>query len=756
MSQVSRRSFLKYVGAGAGTVAGAQLLGPLAGCGGKSVTQRGAWVSSSGMPQWEAVEYPIPLPGDPQSPAEDARRLAKYVVRDEVVVPEGFTTEVLARWGDEMGAAGNRFKFGFNADYTGLLPVKGKPGDYWLIVNHEYISARPWLEGVEEVHGEKLVGQDGKVAGLAMVRSGQVPTATQPADTPLTDLIKRMCELGMSDLGISVIKIRRRGDGGFDAVKDDAGNFRIAGASAVNAGEMSFTGPAAPMLGGKARGTFGNCSGATTPWGTFLTCEENVQDQSPEFITPEGKPLGDKKRLFGLRDDIPHELPFEFEGLGMGVTPPLDGREYGWVCEIDPVKRTMKKHTAMGRFRHENVAIRAEKGKQLAAYMGDDRRGGHVWKFVSDGVVSDPADPANSALLEKGTLYVAKFEPGFAGKWLAIDERTKVARPDPGACASGHLWMPGRSEARAGGHVVVAVKEYVGTKMSPEEWVAGAEKFAGKKYDEMTLGDLVKGAQKLGVLRMDSYAMGNVAGGTPCSRPEDLEVHAADGSVYIAFSDSTGSGDGSPDKRIFPDSAGKNSRQYGAIYRIAEDANDPAATTFRWGKFVSSGETSEGGGGFACADNLMFDGQGNLWMVCDITTAVHNAAVSREGTSAPGAKNFVGVFGNNAMFMIPTRGQRAGVPHCFAIGPMECEMTGPTLTEDQSALILSIQHPGELYGARGLGKKQATAERDIKIAGRDGKVFVQKRTVPLGSNFPAKEPGVVPRPCVIVIRRAPK
>src|SRR5688572_16838781 len=123
MSQVSRRSFLKYVGAGAGTVAGAQLLGPLAGCGGKSVTQRGAWVSSSGMPQWEAVGYPIPLPGDPQSPAEDARRLAKYVVRDEVVVPEGFTTEVLARWGDEMGAAGNRFKFGFNADYTGLLPV---------------------------------------------------------------------------------------------------------------------------------------------------------------------------------------------------------------------------------------------------------------------------------------------------------------------------------------------------------------------------------------------------------------------------------------------------------------------------------------------------------------------------------------------------------------------------------------------------------------------------------------------------------
>lgn len=754
MSQVSRRSFLKYVGVGAGAVGAGQMLGPL-GCAGSGKTSAGAWVSGSGMPEWEAVGYPIPLPGDGGSAARDSARFAKYVVRDELVLPKGFTYDVLAQWGEEMGAAGQRFGFGFNADYTGLTPVQGRSGEFWLIVNHEYISARPWLEGFEAVFGEKLVGADGKIAGLPTAAAGAAPaTAPAPVDAKVIAVLRRLCERAMGDLGVSVVKVKSDGAGRLRVVKEDGGNFRIAGASSVNAREMGFTGPAAGLVGKQARGTFSNCSGAVTPWGTFLTCEENFQDQVAEFVTPGGAPLSaDKKHVRGIGDATGHELPFEFEGLGTGLERPLDGREYGWVCEVDPVKRTMKKHTALGRFRHENVALRVEAEKKLVAYLGDDRRGGHVWKFVSEGVVKDPKDPRNSALLEQGTLYVAKFEADFSGRWIAVEEGTRLARPEPEVCASGHVWLPWRSETNPGGHVAVGVEEYVGEKLSVEEWVKSVEKFAGKAFDALVLGDLVRGPMKAGVLRMDAYVMGNAAGGTPCSRPEDVEVHAGDGSVYIAFTDSTGSGDGSPDKRIFPDSAGANSRQYGAIYRIVEDGNDPAATTFGWGKFVSSGEASEGGGGFACADNLAFDGQGNLWMVCDITTAAHNSAVDRMGATAPGGKNFVGVFGNNAMFMIPTRGKRAGAPHCFAIGPMECEITGPTFAEDGKALIVAIQHPGELHGARGLGKKKREMVREMKIAGRDGKVFVQQRTVPLGSNFPSKKLGEVPRPCVVVIRR---
>lgn len=231
-------------------------------------------------------------------------------------------------------------------------------------------------------------------------------------------------------------------------------------------------------------------------------------------------------------------------------------------------------------------------------------------------------------------------------------------------------------------------------------------------------------------------------------------MHPRDQSVYVGFTDSTGSGDGSPDVRIFPDSKGENSRQYGAIYRLVEDGSDPAARIFKWGKFVSSGEAAGQGGGFACADNLVFDPQGNLWMVCDITTPMHNMPVAREGQSSPGGKELVGIFGNNSMFMFPTAGPRAGQPFSFAIGPTECELTGPTFTPDGRALILSVQHPGEFYGIRGHGTFPSEEVRSMRLAARDGTVFEQKRTVPMGSNFPSGKLGEVPRPCVVCIRRA--
>ena len=253
---------------------------------------------------------------------------------------------------------------------------------------------------------------------------------------------------------------------------------------------------------------------------------------------------------------------------------------------------------------------------------------------------------------------------------------------------------------------------------------------------------------------MDAYAMANAVGGTPTARPEDIEIHPRDGSVYIAFTDTTGSGDGSPDKRIFPDSAGDTSRQYGAIYRLAETDNDPAATTFAWGKFVSSGEAADGGGGFACADNLVFDPDGNLWMVCDISTTVGNLPVDRsKKQDSPGGKAFPGVFGNNAMFMIPTAGPNAGVPHCFAVGPMECEMTGPTFVRNPDGgwtLLVSIQHPGELHGTRRDGGQEV---RTMTLAARDGTLFEQRRVVPLGSNFPHGRPDEPPRPCVVCVTR---
>ncbi|MEM8932539.1 MAG: alkaline phosphatase PhoX, partial [Acidobacteriota bacterium] len=287
----------------------------------------------------------------------------------------------------------------------------------------------------------------------------------------------------------------------------------------------------------------------------------------------------------------------------------------------------------------------------------------------------------------------------------------------------------------------------------------------GKAFDACTLGDLVRAEgetpeaireAKLGVLVMDAFLMANACGGTPAARPEDLEVHPHDQSVYIAFTDATDGSDGSPDHRIFPDSKLESSRQYGAIYRIVEDGDAPEATTFGWGKFVSSGEVAQQGGGFACADNLVFGPQDHLWMVTDISTSVQNFPTNLEPAdeTTRGAKYFPGVFGNNSMFVIPTHGRHVGVPQLFATAPIEAEFCGPTFVEredGETTLILAIQHPGENEGAR---RADRPDEMQVhQVHDRDDQPFEQRRTVPVGSNFPHGERGRAPRPAVVCITR---
>ena len=787
---LSRRGFLRYVGAGTGLVLGAEL-GPLARwLEAAGAPHPGAWVLADGTPGWSPPPYPVPLPGDLGPVAGDAARLSRFTVVDDLVLPAGFRYDVVARWGDVFGPPGEparQIRFGYNCDYTGLVPIAGAPDQFYLLVNHEYVSARPWLQTVREVLGEELAdfqlipdpdrrsrGRlviDGWDAGGETIdlERDSVPAAVRSA-------IARVSELALSEQGVSVLRVRRTDGGRVEVVAGAPDHRRIAAASSQNVPPapgggppFRFSGPAAALLTKPPRGTMCNCSGGTTPWGTFLTCEENFQDQCQEEVAPDGTLAPDRGQPFhgeGALDrgrlDASVPEPLILEGFGHGLGDPLDGRHYGWVTEIDPRTGELTKHTALGRFRHENVTLRAVAGRRLAAYMGDDRRGGHVWKFVSDEVVQDPADPANGRLLASGTLFVARFSGDFKGRWIPLVPETPLVVPEPEHGHSEHLLLPARP---AGGFEPVGNPKKRRAKTPVRNWVATIEAFTGKDYRLCTLGDLVRPAvipgdpaesrrRALGVLLLDAFAMANAVGGTPSARPEDLEVHPGDGSVYIAFTDSTGSAEGSPDRRVFPDSAGTNSRQYGAIYRLAEDGDDPAAQTFTWGKFVASGEVAEQGGGFANADNLAFDPAANLWMVTDISTTVQNSPTERskgDGTH-PGGSRFPGIFGNNALFMIPARGPAAGIPHCFATGPMECELTGPTFLPDGLGLILSVQHPGERHGRR--PAHQPARRQWHVIHDRANHAFQQERFVPLGSNFPSRQPGAAPRPSVVCIRRS--
>jgi secreted PhoX family phosphatase len=524
---------------------------------------------------------------------------------DDVVVPEGFTYDVVLKWGDPFTADGR--PFGYNNDYIGVFEL-GDPEEALLVVNHEYISLA-------------YAGDAALYPQTFQMLRGRRPTVADYKD----------------DVGVSVLRVRRDGaTGAWAPVLGDPLNRRIDAHS-----PCLFDGPASPLIGQELiEGTFDNCSGQVTPWGTALSCEENFQARVPELADAKGR-------------------------TSRGGSFALPGGHYGWVVEVDPFDPGSKpvKHTALGRFRHENVGLRAEAGRPIAGYMGDDRIRGHVWKFVSHGLYQPGDTAGNRGLLSSGVLHVARFNADGTGEWRPL---TMATRLDP----------------------------------NPED--ADAKPFIPPRA--RTLGDCY---ETLGAILIDAYPAANAIGGTPSGRPEDLEVHPGDGSVYVAFTSLAAP------RGLWPN-------VYGEIWRIEEEKGDVRARRFRWSRFAAGGPPAPALAGrvFAQPDNLLFDARGDLWMATDISGEVIN---QREDYL---------VFKNSGVFRLPTSGPGRAVPALFASMPCEAEPTGPAFAPREQALFVSVQHPGERYGTR-----------------------TDPAARPRGSNWPHRRPGAPPQPAVVAIRR---
>jgi secreted PhoX family phosphatase len=238
-------------------------------------------------------------------------------------------------------------------------------------------------------------------------------------------------------VGGSIIRVKREGDK-WVRVPDAMRTKRF---SALGP-QMEVTGPASRVV-PVAKGTLANCSGGRSPWLTTLSCEENFQDYN------------DKYRW----TDAP----------GEGI----DVRQYGWVVEVDPYGELPPvKHSALGRFAHENVAWRIGPTKKLVLYMGDDATDQHLYKFVSAESYDENAPRADRRkLLENGTLYVAEFGKGA---WLPLDVKRNSQLRALGFTDQADVLMRCRDAAKA-------------------------------------------------------------IGATPLDRPEDCEVHPLDGTLYVAL-----------------------------------------------------------------------------------------------------------------------------------------------------------------------------------------------------------------------------
>lgn len=570
---------------------GAALLPPM-----DPVLSRLAWPEAALAPPASLAEVASPFARfDPIAPSDI----------DDVVVPDGFTYDIVLKWGDVFTASGRTF--GYNNDFIGVFDLAG-PDEALLVVNQEYVSlayagdAALYPQTFEMLHGRKPTIADYK-----------------------------------NDVGVSVVRVRRDGaSGAWMPVIGDPLNRRIDAHT-----PCLYDGPAAFLIGQEfIEGTFDNCSGMVTPWGTALSCEENFQARVPEMADAKGRTV-------------------------RGGSFDLPGGHYGWVVEVDPFDpgSTPVKHTALGRFRHENVGLRAEAGKPLAGYMGDDRIRGHVWKYVSNDLYRPGDNVSNRRLFASGTLYAARFNPDGTGEWRPL---TLGSRLDP----------------------------------NPEE--ADAKPFISQRA--RTLADCY---ESLGAIVTDAYPAANAIGATPTGRPEDLEVHPTDGSVYIAFTSAAAAG-------------GMWGNIYGQVWRLEEEGGDVRARRFRWTRFAVGGVTDPArtGDPFAQPDNLAFDARGDLWIASDLSGDVINQRADYR------------VFKNSGVFKVPVTDAGRGAPGLFASMPCEAEPTGPAFGPGEQVLFLSVQHPGERFGTR----TDATA-------------------APRGSNWPHRRVGAPPQPAVVAIRR---
>jgi uncharacterized protein len=359
---------------------------------------------------------------------------------DVLEVARGFRADVLISWGDVFrDGSKRRLRYGFNNDFLAYFPLRGSR-EGLLFVNHEYPD--PFF-----LHGYK---PDGSGKTQAQVQEEQ------------------------DSVGNSILHVKRRDNGRWKVVSPSKYNRRIYG----DRPDLVFTGPlvGAPGIGTSAHGSVGNCSGGITPWGTALSCEENFDGYGTA-------PVANTEFFYGWPQygGQPEDAEYEFNTF----------KKYGWVCEHDPYDPDYvgRKHTALGRFRHENTAFRHEPGKKFVLYMGDDKANEGVYKFVSDrSLRSSRHRGDNRRILEEGQLYIARWEP--EGRRRFVQGQLVTDTEGTGT------WEP----------VPEAMLDDTATKLRAA--IGAAE------YDE-------------------HYAT---------NRPEDVEV-AEDGSVFVALTNNSSVGD---------------------------------------------------------------------------------------------------------------------------------------------------------------------------------------------------------------------
>ncbi len=473
---------------------------------------------------------------------------------DRVVVPEGYSADVLYAWGDPVGIKGNMPAFKQDASnsaaeqavqagmhHDGMsyfpLPLAATGSKHGLLaMNHEYTD-----DGLLHVDGMKKWNAD-KVL------------KSQHAH------------------GVSVIEVEDTGKG-WRVVRPSKYARRIHANTPI-----TISGPArghklmqteADPKGVEILGTLNNCANGQTPWGTYLTCEENWDGY---FVNDSGTLSANEKRYGINNKGAGYNWAVEDFRFDLQLNP-NEANRFGWVVEIDPFDASAKpvKHTALGRFKHEGATVTIAPSGHAVVYMGDDQRFEYIYKFVSRNKYNAKNRKANMGLLSEGTLYVARFNADGAGEWLPLVHGQNGLTAENGFADQGEVVIMAR----------LAADKVGATKMDRPEWIAVDPR-----------------------------------------RP---------GSVYCTLTNNSDRGkDGKPGADA---ANPRNGNLFGHILHWQENGSDAAALGFKWDIFVLAGRPDAAkaehvgnikGDAFGSPDGLKFDHNGVLWVQTDVSTSTVN------------------------------------------------------------------------------------------------------------------------------------
>jgi secreted PhoX family phosphatase len=606
---------------------------------------------------------------------------------DGVSVASGYKAEVLFKLGDPINATTPAYlnngtetsaSFDFRAgDHHDGMYFFGMANDKWnktvsdkglLCINHEAITP------------------------LFLHAAGPTPAT---GNRTVADEVQKEFRLH----GVSVVEVNKASNGAWQVNLASTFNRRI-----TTLTEMDISGPLRghnllktkfSPTGVKTRGTINNCASGYTPWGTYLTCEENyagyfkrsndpalLAHRSANELASEARngvtSTSGRERWSSIVDPTTDDYArWDINRAAAGANPALDysnaANTFGFNVEIDPFKPTStpKKRTAMGRFAHEGAWVGpVTVGKPVVFYMGCDSRGEYIYKFVSTAlwVASDVNGgmAAGDKYLDDGKLYVARFNSDFSGEWL---ELTNLA----------------------------------GTQAAP----------SGTTF---TFGDATSDAY------LNTRLAADKKGATPMDRPEWGAVNPVNGEVYITLTNNSSRTVAMTDPanpRSYKDNASNTTtgNANGHIIRWRETGSNPAATTFTWDIYVFGAESDDvnnkdvnlsgltADNFLSAPDGLWFSEKtGILYIQTDDsaftnetdgkgTTCMLLAAIP--GTVGDGSTVTVTNTLGSTTKTVTTKVGKTGELKRLLTGPIESEITGITESYDGKALFINIQHPGE-------------------------------------------------------------